>query len=144
MQGHIHKRVHSLADGRTTTTWYVVIELGRDANGRRRQKWHGGYRTRKEAEAARAKLVTEVNTGIYAPPSKLTLAEWLTDSWLPNMRTQIKPSTWDSYDRMMRLHVIPALGRRPLHQLTPLLLNNLYAELMERGSRRAKNGGGLR
>ena len=78
MQGHIHKRVHSSADGRTKTSWYVVINLGRDANGRRRQKWHGGFRTRKEAEAARAKLVNEVNTGVYAEPTKITLEEWTT------------------------------------------------------------------
>lgn len=143
MQGHIHKRVRASATGKTTTTWYVVIELGRTADGRRRQKWHGGYRTRKEAEAARAKLVNEVNTGVYAAPSKTTLGEWLTDSWLPTMRTQIKASTWDGYDRTIRLHVIPTLGHRALHQLTPPMLNNLYAELMEIGNRRAKVGGGL-
>lgn len=84
MQGHIHKRVQPLANGSTKTTWYVVIELGRDANGKRRQKWHGGYRTRREAEAARAKLVNEVNTGIYAEPTKITLAEWVEGSWLPD------------------------------------------------------------
>jgi excisionase family DNA binding protein len=49
MKGHIHKRVHSTADGRTTTTWYVVVDAGRKADGKRRQKWHGGFRTRKEA-----------------------------------------------------------------------------------------------
>jgi hypothetical protein len=125
MQGHIHKRVHSLADGRTTTTWYVVLELGRDATGRRRQKWHGGFRTRREAEAARAKLVNEVNTGVYAEPTKTTLEEWVLGSWLPTMKSQVKPTTWASYDRMLRLHVLPVLGNRPLHKLNPTLLNSL-------------------
>jgi integrase len=143
MQGHIHKRVHSLADGRTSTTWYVVIEPGRDEKGRRRQKWHGGFRTRKEAEAARAKIVNEVNTGVYAPPSKLTLADWINESWLATVKTQIKPSTHDGYARMLRLHVIPTLGYRPMHQLTPPLLNNLYAQLMDGGNRRGNGPGGL-
>lgn len=143
MQGHIHKRVHSLADGRTSTTWYVVIELGRDEKGRRRQKWHGGFRTRKEAEAARAKIVNEVNTGVYALPSKLTLAEWINESWLATVKMQIKPSTLDGYARMLRLHVIPTLGHRPLHQLTPPLLNNLYTQLMEGGNRRGSATAGL-
>jgi integrase len=143
MQGHIHKRERSRADGRSTTTWYVVIELGREANGRRRQKWHGGYRTRKEAEAARAKLVNEVTTGVYTEPSKTTLAEWITDSWLPTMKTQLKASTWDGYDRMLRLHVIPTLGHRLFHQLTPPILNNLYAELLESGNQRGHSSGGL-
>jgi integrase len=143
MQGHIHKRVRTSAAGKPTTTWYVVVELGRTADGRRRQKWHGGFSTRKEAEAVRAKLVNEVNTGVYAAPSKMTLGEWLTDSWLPTMRTQIKASTWDSYDRLMRLHVIPTLGHRPLHQLTPPMLNTLYVELMENGNRRGNTASGL-
>lgn len=59
------------------------------------------------------------------------------------MRTQIKASTWDSYDRLMRLHVIPTLGHRPLHQLTPPMLNNLYVQLMENGNRRGNTSSGL-
>ena len=143
MQGHIHKRVHSMADGRTTTTWYVIINLGRDENGRRRQKWHGGFRTRKEAEAARAKLVNEVHTGIYAEPTKLTLEDWTVGSWLPTMKTQVKATTWASYDRMLRLHVLPVLGDRPMHKLTSTLLNSLYARLMEDGYKKESRGGGL-
>jgi hypothetical protein len=143
MQGHIHKRIHSTADGRKKTTWYVVINLGRGATGRRRQKWHGGFRTRKEAEAARAKLVNEVNTGIYAEPTKITLQEWVTGSWLPTMRSQVKPTTWASYDRMLRLHVLPALGDRPLHKLTSTLLNAMYSELINAGYKKESRGGGL-
>ena len=60
MKGHIHKRVHSTADGRTTTTWYVVVDAGRKADGKRRQKWHGGFRTRKEAEAEKSRAEAEV------------------------------------------------------------------------------------
>ena len=143
MQGHIHKRVHQTTDGREKTTWYVVINLGRDVNGRRRQKWHGGYRTRREAEAARAKFVNEVNTGIYAEPNNTTLTDWAAGSWLPTMRSQVKPTTWAGYDRLLRLHVLPILGDKPLHKLTPVLLNNLYAELMDSGYKKESRGGGL-
>ena len=143
MQGHIHKRVHSLADGRTTTNWYVVIELARDQSGRRRQKWHSGFRTRREAEVARAKLVNEVNTGVYADPSKVTLKEWATGSWLPTMKTRVKPTTWAGYDRMLRLHVFPVLGDKALHKISPTLLNALYASLIEVGYKKETRGGGL-
>jgi integrase len=132
-----------MTDGRTKTTWYVILELGRDESGRRRQKWHGGYRTRREAEAARAKLVNEVNTGIYAEPTKVTLDEWTRGSWLPTVKSQVKPTTWASYDRMLRLHVLPVLGDRPLHKLTSTLLNALYADLMESGYKKESRGGGL-
>ena len=47
---------------RRGTGYSVVIELGRDPHtGRRRQKWHSGYRTKREAEAALAELIASVN-----------------------------------------------------------------------------------
>lgn len=52
MQGHIHKRVHMCRDGRETSRWYVVIEADRGLNGRRRQEWHAGFFSRREAEVA--------------------------------------------------------------------------------------------
>jgi integrase len=131
MQGHIHRRVHSMSDGRTTTTWYVIVDAGRDRNGRRRQKWHGGFRTRREAEAARAKIVNDLHNGTYIERSGRTLEEWSTEQWLPTMRSQVKPTTWDAYDRNMRLHILPTLGGVRLQDLTPARLNKLYAQLLE-------------
>lgn len=55
MQGHIHRRVHTTVEGKETVNWYVIIDLPRNPNGKRRQKWHGGFRTRREAEAAPGK-----------------------------------------------------------------------------------------
>lgn len=141
MQGHIHKRVRATKDGRQTTTWYVVVDLSRGPNGRGRQKWHGGFRTRREAEVARAKLANEMHSGLYVEPSKVTLQEWVDSSWLPTMRSQVKPSTWDSYMRNLRLHVLPVLGHRTLQQLTPIALNGLYAELMASGKQTRADGG---
>lgn len=141
MRGHIHKRVHTMADGRTTTTWYVVVDRGRDRNGKRRQKWHGGYRTRKEAEAAQAKIVTEINSGTYVSPTGVTLEAFLVNEWLPGVRSQLKPTTWDSYNRTIELHVLPRLGSTPLQQVSPTALNALYAELLRDG--RCDGNGGL-
>ena len=85
MQGHIRKRVHTNKNGKTSTTWYVIIDLPRGPEGKRRQKWHGGYRTRRDAEAARAKIVHEYNTGTYVEANAITLAEWVTHHWLPTV-----------------------------------------------------------
>lgn len=42
------------------TRWYVKIELDPDAGtGRRRQKWHSGYSTKREAERARIDLLSK-------------------------------------------------------------------------------------
>lgn len=141
MQGHIHKRTRTSKDGRTIVTWYVVVEAGRDQDGRRRQKWHGGYRTRKEAEAVRARLVSDIHSGTYVTPTGLTLEEYVEERWLPSMRTRVKPSTWDSYRRNMELHVLPRLGRAKLAELTSGILNRLYGNLLADG--RCDEQGGL-
>lgn len=136
MRGHIHKRVRTNAAGKQTTRWYVVVDVGVDQAGKRRQKWHGGFDTRRAAEIERAKIVNDLHTGGYVAPDRLTLAEWVRESWLPMRRTRVKPSTYDSYRSNMETHVLPALGNRPLQQLTAPMLNTLYADLLNRGGER--------
>lgn len=136
MRGHIHKRVRKTRSGKETTLWYVVVDVGVSADGRRRQKWHGGFATRREADVARAKIVSALHAGSYVPPDRITLAEWIRESWLPMIESRIKPSTFDSYRSNMETHVLPALGPRALQQLTPPMLNALYAELLARGKGR--------
>ena len=129
MEGHIYKRTHTTKAGKQTTRWYVVVDVGTDVDGRRRQKWHGGFRTRREAEVVRAKLATDLHSGSYVTPGRLTLAEWTRESWLPMTETRVKPTTFDSYRRNLEAHVLPALGTKPLQTLTPLMLTGLYGQL---------------
>ncbi len=140
MQGHLHKRTHTSKTGKTTTRWYVVFDVGRTVTGKRKQKWHGGFNTRKEAEVARAKLVVDVHDGVYVEPSKLTVEDWIVQRWIPSMKTQLKASTFDSYQRNLNKHVLPTIGKLPLMEITPHRLNNLYSALLQDGNTR---GGGL-
>ena len=140
MRGHIRKRVHATKDGRQTINWYVIIELPRGSSSKRRQKWHGGFATRREAEATRAKLVHEVNSGTYFEPRATTLSEWILNAWLPTTKTRVKPSTFDSYRRNLKLHVLPQHGGQQLRQLIPAMLNSLYAGLLA-GGNKVRDGG---
>jgi integrase len=129
MQGHIHKRVRTDRNGKETVRWYVVLDLGFGEDGSQRQKWHGGFRTRREAEAARAQIVTDLNTGSYVVPGRITLADWVGGSWPPMTEPRVKPSTFHSYRRNLEIHVLPTLGAKPLQQLTPPMLNAFYGQL---------------
>ena len=129
MQGHIHKRTARPKAARRPLAGTSSSTLGFDSDGRRRQKWHGGFRTRREAEVARAKLVNDMHTGSYVLPARLTLTEWVRDSWLPMTEARVKLSTFHSYRRNLETHVLPALGTKPLQQLTPPMFNALYAKL---------------
>ena len=69
MNGHVAKRRWKTKSG-MKTGWYVVLDIGRDLDGKRCQKWHGEFAPRAEAEAHRVSLVAE--------PSAVTLDEWVT------------------------------------------------------------------
>jgi integrase len=64
-------------------------------------------------------------------PSRQTLARFLTDDWLPAIETTIRPSTFDSYRRNIRIHVgAHPIGAVPLQGVDATKLNRLYADLL--------------
>ena len=90
MTGHVRKRGKS---------WAYVVNLPPGPDGRRRQKWTSGFRTRKEAEAHLADTIGQVHRGEYVERSRLTVGAYLNDEWLPAIRASVRPSTWASYRR---------------------------------------------
>ncbi|WP_374721464.1 Arm DNA-binding domain-containing protein [Peribacillus tepidiphilus] len=62
MKGYVFKRGE---------TWTYVVDIGKDPfTGKRKQKTKGGYKRKKDAEAAIRKLLSEVDEGRYIEPSK--------------------------------------------------------------------------
>lgn len=118
----------------STWTYYVYVTGG---DGRRRQVTKGGFRTRKEAEAARVEALNALRLGTWVRPERVSVREFLEDEWLP---TQLPPtleeSTYRSYARYVRLHVVPYIGGIPLQRLTPMDLNAMYRRLLDEGRRR--------
>ena len=92
------------------TRWYVKIELDpAPATGQRRQKWHSGYNTKREAERARIDLLSKFDRGEYVEPSHQTVADYLVD-WLKATEHTVRPSTFESYSRNVRNHVVAHIG----------------------------------
>ena len=114
-------------------TYYVYVT---DAAGRRRQHSKGGFKTKREAEAARVRILHSLETGTYIKPDKLSVAHFLLEEWLPAKRPPVlAESTWESYSRNLALHVVPAIGAIPLQKLDAVRLNLLYRELLDSGRR---------
>jgi integrase len=133
MRGHIAKK---------GKRYYTVIYEGIDpATGKERHRWHAAGSTRKEAERLLADLVKRQHDGDYRPPEKITLGEYL-ERWLPTQRQPLAASSYSSYERNIRLHVLPHIGSIPIQRLTPEDLDDLYAMLLANG-RRNKGGGPL-
>jgi integrase len=126
---------------RRGSTYSVVLELDRDpATGKRRRKWHSGYRTKRDAERARIDLLARVQQGGYVEPSQLTVGIFLVDQWLPSIRASVREGTFESYRRNVRSHLVPRLGNVPLQMLTPPRLNAFYADLLQDGRRDGSGG----
>lgn len=133
MRGHVRRR---------GGTWAVVVDVGRDPQTRRRrQKWHSGCRTKREAENALGKILADIASGTYVEPTQQTLTEYA-DEWLEAQRPRLRASTWESYRDVLKAHVLPALGHVPLRALTASQIDALYARLLEHGRR--DGSGGLR
>lgn len=122
--------------------YYAVVYEGIDpATGKERRRWTPGGPRRGDAERLLIDLVKRKNDGHGAPQGKTTLREYLTDKWLPLQQAQLRRSTFDSYRRNIDLHVLPVLGRIPLHKLTPEDLDSFYAGLLTAGRRDGRAGG---
>lgn len=115
--------------------YYVKIELDPDPlTGRRRQKWHSGFRTKREAEKARVDLLSKFDRGEYVEPTQQTLSEYLVE-WLAAIEHTVRPSTFDSYERNMRNHVIAHIGSTRLAKVDAGVLNGPYVQLLASGRR---------
>ena len=131
MRGHIAKKGNR---------YYVVIHEGPDpATGKPRYRWHAAGAARSEAEKLLAEIVKRMHDGDYRAPDKITVADYLLHRWLPSKQTRVKPSTANSYERNIRLHINPDIGAIPLQRLQPEDLDELYVKLLTEGKR---NGGG--
>jgi integrase len=133
MRGSVVKRGNSYS---------VVVELDRDPiTGKRQQKWHSGYRTKKDAERALTELLAAKDKGTYLEPTKETFNIFM-PLWLAAIKPTIRPSTHYSSSRNLQLHVLPQLGSVQLRRIDAGILNGLYAALLADG-RKDHAGGGL-
>jgi Phage integrase, N-terminal SAM-like domain/Arm DNA-binding domain len=117
-----------------------VVDLGTDDHGKRQQKWHSGFRTKRDAERSLNEIINRIGAGGYVDPGRQTVRDYLRE-WLGAVENTVRPGTWTSYRSNVERHVIPRLGARELRQLGPPQLNMFYAELLEGG--RCDGGGGL-
>jgi len=121
MRGHVRKR---------GTKWCFVLDVGRDEAGKRSQKWFSGFRTKKEAEQAMAAKMQEVNTGNFTESSHETFGAYI-QRWLDDKQSQVRPSTYRSYEWLVRCHIVPNIGHIRITDLRPQHLQTMYRKLSE-------------
>jgi integrase len=113
-------------------TWSVVLDVGRDENGKRKQRWEGGFRTKSEAEKRLSDLLREVQRGTYIDSGRVTVDEWLHD-WLDGRRSNIADSTYATTRIIIDARISPKLGFILLRELKAPAIASLYADLLKSG-----------
>jgi integrase len=124
MRGHIIKR------GKDSYT--IVLNLGTEpATGKRKQQWVSMKGNKKDAEKRLSELQHQLDTGSFMKPGKTTVNEylqlWLKDYVYPNL----SPRTAEGYESIVRVHLVPALGRITLTHLKPEHIQTYYSDKLK-------------
>lgn len=132
MRGHIRKRGKA--------SWAIVLDLGRDASGKRKQKWHSVKGSRRDAETELTRLLNEVRTGEYVEPSKMPVSDYL-DRWLRDYaKPRVSPKTYERYSQIVERELKPELGNQMLAKLKPLHIQAFYAKALSEGRKDGRGG----
>ena len=112
-----------------------------DAKGRQKQSYPKTTKVveaqgKKAAERLLETWIAELESHRTIDPDRLQLAELL-DRWLEATRGEMRVASYNSYRRIRRIHVDPALGQVLAGKLTRAQLSTYYAAKM-RGSKKAK------
>jgi len=88
------------------------------------------------------KICSEIINKTYVEPSRIALADWLSE-WLETYsRPIIRQSTYISYETYIRAHITPKIGNFKLYSLTPKILQRFFND-KARGERMDNKEGGL-
>jgi len=121
MTGHMQER--------GPKTWRLSVYVGRDARtSKKRYVQRTVHGTKREAERALARLVTEVDEGRHSASAAGTFGNLL-DRWLETKEQSVDVSTISSYRWLTEQYVRPALGRSRLASLKPSDIDSFYVRL---------------
>ncbi len=95
-----------------TRGWVAQVSL---PDGRRKS-FYG--KTRRDVQRKLAQALHDVQQGRPVPTGRLTFGRFLSQ-WLDVVTPTLRPATARSYAGQVRVHIAPALGALPLHQVTP-------------------------
>lgn len=110
------------SDGR----WEARLKL---PNGKRRSIYAP---TRAEVSRKLTAAIKARDEGVFTGDGRMTCRMYFAQ-WLDMIKPSIEPGTWENYERIVRLHLVPAIGTTRLAALTAAHLQTLYAREQQAG-----------
>ena len=126
--------------GERKKSYRLTVDLGRDETGKRRRHRETFVGSKKDAERRMREILTEVETGMYLPPSHMTTGQYL-ERWSENYAAlHTSPRTASSYQAELRRHIIPGIGDIPLTELRPHHIEQYYVQAVKSGRKDGTGG----
>ena len=124
-EGSITKR----KDGR----WQGAVTIGRNDDGSPRRQFIYGKTRREVAEKVNS-LINSINNGTFIDKYKNPTVEAWLNFWLVTYKkNSVKQKTYDQYEGVIRVHLIPEFGQLRLVDLTESHLQKFYNRLFSEG-----------
>lgn len=116
-------------DGR----WEGRFTVGRDpGTGKQVQRSVYGA-TQKEVRQKLAQITAAVDNGTYQDPNKITVSAWFRE-WLDTFcKNKVKPLTLQSYEGLVKNHIIPAIGAMMLQSVKGTHIQRIYNTMTAAG-----------
>lgn len=101
----------------------------------RQEKSQQGFSTEQDAERALIEVKADILDGneSYVTSANYTLIDWLT-IWMDANKTNWRIGTYELYERHIRLHISPLIGKMKLTKITNMVMQrDLINPLIEKG-----------
>jgi integrase len=131
MKGHLVER--------SPGHWAIILDQRDPRTEKRKRKWHSFKGNKRQTQSECSRLITEMGSGEYVEPSKVTLAQFL-ERWLKHVKPNVTPKTHERYSDLLNKNVAPLLGAKILSKLQPIDISEAYANAVESGRRDGKGG----
>ena len=89
-------------------------------------------KSRKEAADKLTKVMAERDSGLVYDCGSLTVGQYL-DKWLDAVEGTVRERTWKRSEEIVRIHLVPTLGKSRLDRLNTLLVQSLYRSKLDSG-----------
>jgi len=90
-------------------------------------------KTRREVDEKLTRAKADRDGGLVFDTENLKVGQYLTRWLTDNVQDTLKHTTYESYERLVRIHLVPTLGRIKLKDLTPTHVRGLYREKLDSG-----------
>lgn len=113
--------------------WQGAVTVGRNKNGTQKRKYFYG-KTRAEVSKKITTALKDLQEGNFIDPSgETTLKQWLTHWLWIYKKNDLKPTTFEQYEVLLRKYLYQELGKVKLTELTTDKLQTLYNCMKDRG-----------